>query len=648
MKFLFLSAYLFLMIAVAYGQEVASYEKRAMKHFNAARKLYEEKETSKALEELDDAIRLDDRFTEAYLLKSDIYQDLDSVFLQIRNLEKAVSVSSRGTYGKIPLVLANAYYRIGIYDKARSAYLDYLEVVHDSLTGEKVKEQIKKCDFALAKMASPVKFHAENMGDAINTDFDEYWPALTIDGSTLVFTRLLPVGPAGSKNTHYQEDFYESKFSAGKWQMAQPLGLVNTMNNEGAESISASGNLIFFTACNRPGGYGSCDIYFTRKEGNHWTEPKNAGEPVNSGAWEAQPSIAANGKYLYFVSNRKGGKGGMDIWRCMLKGFTEDGIPRWGGPENLGDSINTPGNEMSPFIHPDGRTLYFSSDTWMGMGGTDIFCTRMLNDSTWHKPVNLGYPVNTWRNEQGLIVDATGTYAYYSSDRPGSKGMDIYRFALDKDYRPTPVSYVLGRVADRESKFPLKALVKLIDLDKDKIVSETYSDEKEGTFFICLPVGRNYAFNVSSQGYLFYSASFLLKELYKPDDPRHMDIFLDPVGKGRSVILYNLFFDTDSFRLLDSSKPELEEMVLFMNENPGVCVEIGGHTDSTGNRDYNQELSEKRAESVWRYLVEKGVGKERLTFVGYGILKPVATNNTPAGRAKNRRTEFTITEIREK
>ena len=647
MKQLFL--FIFILSGMAsFGQEFSTSVRKALKYFNESRELFGIKENSKALKKLDAAIKEDAGFTEAYLLQADIYGEMDSSELQIQSLEKALSLDHE-RFPRAFILLANAYYHRGSYARAREAYQTFLDKQKaDDALVEKARSQIDWCDFALHLINQPSPFQAENLGNAVNTGFDEYWPALTIDGTTLIFTRLLPPGGKPAGFTQYQEDFFVSEQRDGHWEQAIPLVAVNTKNNEGAESISADGRLIFFTACNRPDGFGSCDIYFTRNNDGRWSPPQNAGKPVNSGAWEAQPSISANGKDLYFVSNRQGGHGGMDIWRCRMEGFNSYGQPQWGIPENLGDSINTRGNEMSPFIHPDGETLYFSSDTWMGMGGTDIFYARLSRDSLWQKPVNLGYPINTCKNEQGLIVDAVGNYAYYSSDRPGSKGMDIYRFVLPEKARPTPVSYIRGNVLDRKSRSPLRARVELVDLDSDHVVAETVSGGEHGSFFMCLPLGKEYAFHVSKKGYLFYSDNFLLKEVHRAADPLKMDILLDPVDVGNSVVLRNVFFETDSFRLLDHSKAELDELVRFLAQNPDVEVEIGGHTDNAGSREYNLKLSGKRAESVWQYLISRDIDKNRLTYQGYGMSYPVASNDTPEGRARNRRTECTVTAIRKK
>jgi len=332
----------------------------------------------------------------------------------------------------------------------------------------------------------------------------------------------------------------------------------------------------------------------------------------------------------------------MDIWKCNLKGFSAWGTPIWGTPVNLGDSINTPGNEMSPFIHSDGKTLYFASDNWPGMGGFDIFYSRQKNDSVWSAPQNIGYPINSFKDEQGLVVDAAGKNAYFSSDRPGSKGMDIYSFELYKNAQPSPVSYIKGKVVDEDSGAPVCAKVDLTDLQNPKSVIRGESCWEKGEFLMCLPLGKEYAFNISKEGYLFYSDNFQLKEKKEIIDPYILEIKMKKIKVGGAVVLRNVFFNTGSFELLPESKVELQKLIEFLNLNKTVFIEIEGHTDNVGSEDMNQKLSESRAKEVYKYLINKDIDDNRMNYKGYGLSQPVSSNDTPEGRALNRRTEFVI------
>ncbi|WP_299577527.1 OmpA family protein [uncultured Sunxiuqinia sp.] len=624
------------------GQQLSTSSKKAKKYFESATTAYHQQDNQQAVEELEKALHADAQFVEALLLMADIYGELKQDSMQVVALERALVLDSDQS-AKINYVLGNTCYRMGKYQRALEAFQAFLsEESTDHPFYAKASEKIPLCRFALDMRAQAIEMDAVNLGDKVNSEYNDYWPSLTVDGKTMVFTRLMPPQGASAASRHYQEDFYLSHLKEGEWQEAKPMTTINTRNNEGAQSISADGKLLFFTACTRNDGYGSCDIYYSRNHGGSWSVPQNAGEPVSSGAWESQPSITANGEYLYFASNRKGGKGGMDIWRCRLNGFSPTGRPRWSEAENLGDSINTSGNETSPFIHADGKTLYFASDTHLGLGGSDIFYATFDGDSVWQKPENLGYPINTNKDEQGLIVNAAGEYAYFSSDRPGSAGLDIYQFVLPPNIRPTAVSYVQGLVYDSFSHQPLCAQIELIDVDANRVVSTTESCWEKGEFLMCLPLGKTYAFNVSKPGYLFHSENFALKQVRQVSDPILLDIPLQAIEIGNVTVLRNIFFETGKYTLLSQSKAELNQLAAFLINNPKVKIEIGGHTDSVGGEKMNQELSENRAKAVYNYLLENGVESTRLTYRGYGFSVPVGSNETEEGRAKNRRTEFKI------
>jgi outer membrane protein OmpA-like peptidoglycan-associated protein/tetratricopeptide (TPR) repeat protein len=635
---------LFIIVStLGFGQNKKSEESKALKLFEQAKQAFDSNSFGKSLELLNDVIEIEPGFVDAYLMKSDIYQELDSVTQLINSLEMALHISP-DKYPKSYFILGNAYYKSGFYQQASDCYQNYLQRVDENATFvTRARQNIKKCSGAVNILKHPVTYNAINLGENINSVDDEYWPSITVDGKTIIFTRLVGSNtPAAKRKAMVQEDFFTSNLVNQIWQPSEPISTINTEYNEGAQTISSDGKLLFFTACTRSDGWGSCDIYFSRNKGGNWSNPQNAGEPINSMAWESQPSITANGETLFFVSNRKGGKGGMDIWKCTLKGFSEWGRPVWGYPVNLGDSVNTPGNEMSPFIHSDGKTLYFASDYWPGMGGYDIFYCHQKNDSVWSHPQNIGYPINSHKDEQGLVVDASGLNAYYSSDRPGSRGMDIYSFELYKEARPTPVSYIKGKVVDEDSGLPVCAKVELIDLDNTASVIKGESCWEKGEFLMCLPLGKEYAFNISTEGYLFYSDNFKLKEVADIIDPYILEIKMKKIKIGGSVVLRNIFFNTGSYELLSVSKVELQKLIDFLNLNKSLIIEISGHTDNVGTADLNQKLSEDRAKEVYKYLVNHEIDQTRMKYIGYGFEQPISSNNSPEGRALNRRTEFRI------
>ncbi|MCX6258312.1 MAG: OmpA family protein [Bacteroidia bacterium] len=629
-----------LTISLHAQEEVTTSSGKAARHYKLATEYYDVRKDIQALEELNVAISADNKFIEAYLLRSDIYHDMQNYSREVADLKKAISIN--------PEFFPSAYYNLGRallltgqYEEAKNNYQFFLETGNKPELSKKAKEKIKQCDFAINVMKHPVPFEPKNLGENVNTEWDDYSPSLTADENTIITTVDVPF-PDVPKNkiseATSQEDFYISHKVNGEWTKARPFGApLNTDGNEGAQSISADGQFMIFTACNRKDSYGSCDLYFSAKRGNSWTLPVNMGSPVNTQYWESQPSISSDGKTLYFVSNRPGGKGNMDIWKTILQ---EDG--KWSMPVNLGDSINTPDDEMSPFIHPDNQTFYFASTGWPGMGNFDIFVSRKNAAGEWGTPKNLGYPINTFQDESSLIVNAKGTTAYYSTERPGSRKKDIYTFDLYEQAKPIQTNYVKGKIIDDETGEPLEARLQLIDIDNNVTIAETWSNKTDGEYLVCLPVDKNYSLNISKDDHLFHSENFSLKNLKDPSKPYNIDIRMKPIKVGEKVVLNNIFFKTNMYDLQPESQSELDKLVDFMTKNPGIKVEIGGHTDNVGSDELNQTLSENRAKSVVDYLVAHKISSGRINYKGYGKTMPVATNDTEEGRALNRRTEFKI------
>ncbi len=575
-------------------------------------------------------------FLQAHLLLADLYNEIDSVNREIVHLSKAEELT---TDTLIFFRLGEAWYKTGNYSEALRYYnlysnYRYIPEKRQFLLACK----IASCQFALNSIQNPVEFNPQNMGDEINTINDEYWPVPSLDGKKLVFTRLT------GDSDYRQEDFFISENDSGNWGNAIPIKDINTSDNEGAQSLSADSKILFFTACNRAEGFGSCDIYFSRFKNGRWSNPENAGSPLNTNYWEAQPSFSSDNRYLYFTSNRKGGKGKKDIWRAEFLGFSANGKPRWKEPENMGDEINTEGNEVSPFIHANNRNFYFASDGLIGMGGLDLF-TAEINESGKAENVrNMGYPINTHKDEMGLTISSIGETAYFSSARNAETGLDIFSFNLDRGLRPSPVSYVKAKITDKNTGKPVRAEVDFADISFNTPRKRIERADENGEIMLCLPLLRNFSFTVSEPGYLFYSKSFQLKDKNTLIDPLVLNIDLEPIKVGAKMNLYNIYFESDSFRILPESEPELERLTSFMKNNPEMKVEIQGHTDNTGTPDRNQELSEKRAKSVVNYLITKGINNTRLGYKGFGETVPVASNDTDAGRSLNRRTTVRIAE----
>lgn len=619
------------------SQTLHTSSNRALRLYNEAMTYYDYNNFDKAETVFRQALELDPRFYEVYMMLGEISYRQKKYEEAARNYDAAVKLDSTA-YRPVYFSLANAEMMSGNYAGALIHFKKYLKQPGISDRNKPVAiKNIRNCEFAIEAVKKPVLFNPESIGPGINTDDDEYWPSITADGQTLMFTRQLYSGSGRQAGIRSHEDFYISTLTDEGWGKAVNAGEpLNTMTNEGAQTLSSNGNYMYFTSCERPGGAGSCDIYFSAFTNGKWSMPFNLGSPVNTNWWESTPSINADGNMLIFSSNRPGGSGGKDLWLSMLN--EKD---RWSQPVNLGGIINTPDDEMSPFIHFDGRTLYFASDGHPGMGGFDIYMTRMKDDSTWSDPKNLGFPVNSAADETGMVIDASGQKAYFSSKRDAGKGKDIFSFALDESVRPDPVAYLRGKVVDKVTGVQLKADYELINLSTRKVTVSSTTDEK-GNFLVCLPSGFNYGINVTKEGYLFYSDNFMFEGIHTVMKPLIKKISLSPVRVGEKMNLANVFYEIDSWELKPESVEELNNLAEVISYNREIVVEIGGHTDSTGTAAHNMALSEKRALSVVNYLIGKGISPERLKYKGYGNTTPIGDNVTSEGRRLNRRTEVRI------
>jgi flagellar motor protein MotB len=633
--------FLYTSLGVVYSQNLHTSSNKALKVYNEGVSAFDFIDFNKAEIDFKEAISIDSNFFEAYMMLGELFSKQSRYGEASLNYRKAVKIDS--LYFK-PVFFNLAYAELMSGDYFRAlVHFNVYQAQEGMLQATKTTaaKYIKNCEFALNAIKKPVPFKPVSVGPGINTTDDEYWPSITADGLTMMFTRQPNMINNPGFNGVVQEDFYISNFTGNTWQKAFNAGApLNTIQNEGAQSISSDGSYMYFTACNRPGGLGNCDLYFSAFSNGKWSEPYNLGRPVNTSHWESTPSISADGRTLFFSSGRPGGFGGKDIWLARLNENN-----KWAEPVNLGSEINTAGNEMSPFIHFDGRTLYFASDGLAGMGGYDLFVTRMKDDSTWTTPQNLGYPINTFNDEMGLIIESGGKKAYFSSTRDKSKGKDIFAFDLYESARPNPVSYLKGKVFDKETGKLLKADYELINLSTGKILMKNATEET-GNFLVCLPSGYNYGINVSKPGYLFYSENFMFEGIHTVSEPYIKRIVLNPARVGEKMQLANVFYEVDSWQLKQESMAELNNLVDLLSENKNLAMEIGGYTDSTGSVEYNMALSEKRALSVVNYLIKNGVSSERLKFKGYGNKSPLGDNVTIEGRKLNRRTEAKIIELK--
>jgi len=628
--------FLCLNLSFAYCQQgFISDNKQAQKSYESAGKYLGLNMFDKALAELENAVKQDGKFAAAYLQAGDIYR------IKLQNYEKAKPAYRKAldinpNFDKrIYWGLGQSEFYTGNYSSALSLLKKYSE--WPNLAEESKKQAAKylaDCEFSIQAVKMPVPYNPINLGSAINTTNNEYLPVVTADEEILVFTRNI---------NKTNEDFYTSRKNGEQWQPSVYLSPnINTSTyNEGAQCISPDGMYLFFTGCNRPDGAGRCDIYVCKREGKDWSKPFNLGAPINTPGWESQPSISADGRTLYFVSSRAGGLGGFDIWKTELQ---PGGV--WAKPVNLGPTINTPYDEISPFLHPDNNTLYFASNGWPGLGNQDIFLSKKDDSGNWTKPFNLGYPINTAGEQSCLTVSNNGKTAFFAADIKGGRGgFDIYSFELPQSLRPGLVTYVKGKVFDSKNKEPLDANIKITALKTDIVGFDDVSDYETGEFLATMPVGKSYALSVDKKGYLFHSENFSLDKPNIAAEPFILSVPLERIELGGMVILNNIFFDTNKFDLLPESKTELQQLISFLAANPGVSIEIGGHTDNVGDDNLNHTLSENRAKTVYNYLLVNKIAAGRLSYHGFGESKPVSSNNTEQGRQLNRRTEFKVTKL---
>lgn len=605
----------------------ARFHSKALEYYHAS--AYDE-----ALKELERAFKANPDFIESWLLAGDIYSIRGNRTEAIRCYKRAIEIDEM-FFPPALYILANHQFAMEMYSESVANYHKFLSKADVRPSEkEKAEKNIELANFRITSMLNPVPFEPENLGNDVNTEGYEFVNYISADGAQLYLTRRKP------KGQRRDEDFYVALSNNGYWMHVTELGPpVNTPLDEGAMCLSPDGQYLFYAACNRPDGYGSCDLYVSVKKGDGWSEPQNLGPSVNSSYWESQPSFSSDGKTLYFVSNRPGGWGSSDIWITRL---SDDG--KWSLPENAGSVINTPDAERGPFIHPDGTTLYFSSKGHTGMGEGDIFLSKRAISGEWSSPENLGYPVNTNADEVTLVVDLKGEYAYISSAMDGGFGLtDIYMFRLPASAAPLAVTYLKGIVTDSITGQYLGAAFVLAEAQTNDEIVKSRSDASSGSFLVCIPAGKQYLLSVTKPGYLFYSESFQLTGEADILKPHTRNIKLRPVKIDEITVLENIYFETDSARLLPESKAGLELLFDFLRRNPSVSIEIGGHTDNTGSVSHNATLSQNRAKAVFMYLIDRGISADRLTYRGYGAEQPVASNETAEGKAINRRTEFRIT-----
>jgi outer membrane protein OmpA-like peptidoglycan-associated protein len=652
MRKFFLLLFLLTLFQNCFAQQPYTTEKTAKKKiledFRKGQRLMFNNQLNAAAEVLEKVLKSDPTFIDAQIEWANLKNQQGKLAEAELGYEKALAID--------PAYEVNVLYSLAIVEFEQKKFEESAGHFEQFLnTPGKVRPERKEraaqylvnIRFAAEAVKNPVPFQPQKLPENINTAKSEYFPTLTANGKNLIFTRF----------DGWQEDFYRSRLVNGEWQPAEPIAGVNTPENEGSQSISADGKLLVFTGCNRKGGMGSCDLYYTELVKGQWTPVKNLGAPVNSALWESQPSLSADGKSLYFCRGQKHGDGDVDIYVSYRQ---PNGS--WSEPKSIGPVINTPEKDVFPFIHPDGKTLYFVSEGHPGMGASDIYLSRLQPDGSWGKPVNLGYPINTEGFESSIFISLDGKTGYLASDilsytdekkLPSRRTTDIYSFELYDEIRPSPVTYVEANIVDAVTGKPIAARVEFTDVASGQLFAAS-DTEDDGVFLVTLPAGKDYALNVSKEKYLFYSENFALAQTGTFEQPYLLEIALTPIpdgmagtgdlAKAKPIVLKNVFFETGSAALKKESRTELNRLKKLLNDNPSLKIQINGHTDDVGSEADNLKLSGDRAKAVYSFLIENGIDAKRLKFKGFGETLPVASNDTEAGRQQNRRTEFVIIE----
>jgi outer membrane protein OmpA-like peptidoglycan-associated protein len=566
------------------------------------------------------------------------YSLCDQNLAALPYLEKAKKGGIK--YPDLDYHLAVSYHLAHRFEEAISLLQGYKAHAQKEELKE-IDHRIANCETGMQMVRIPVDVKIKNLGPTINSKYPDYHPSISADENTLLFISRRDNSTGGFKDmldNHYYEDVYISNKIGDHWSMPVEMGNdINTASHDGAVGLSADGQELFIYRWSKET---NGDILVSDLTGTSWSAPLYLGSNINSDEWESDVSITPDKKILFFTSEKKGGMGGRDIYMARRLPTGE-----YAKPINLGSKINTEYDEDAPFIHADGKTLYFSSKGHKSMGGYDIFsCTINLEKGEiLTEPVNVGYPINTADDDVFFVWSADNKRAYFASERAGGYGeKDIYVLAR-KDAEAALV-ILKGRVIGCDNKLPLGAKIIVMDNDTHEAIGVYSANSSSGNYVVILPAGKNYGIQVESPGYFFHSKNINIPELdhYQEIDD---EICLEKLKVGTKVVLRNVFFDVDKSTLRNESIGELAKVIGILHDNKNMKIQITGHTDSDGNDEHNLKLSQARAHAVVDYLIANGIEHFRLSYKGYGETKPFAPNDTPENKQLNRRTEIEITEF---
>ena len=636
-----LTLFLVLLYTLMYCQDYITLKTAPEKQVKAYKKAvaaYRQNKYDDAIKLFEKIIKSEPKFIDAHILLGSVFFEKKTYSSAEKSFNDAIKLDS--TYQiKVFYTLALCNYELEHFTEAKNNMGKYLalETQNQELIA-KAKRRYVTYKFTDSAVSHPINYHPLNF-KVMNSDFSEYLPSLTADGNTMVFTRKI-----------FQENedlFISTRDEGGNWSVPESMDEINTVFNEGAPAISPDGNTLVFTSCDRKESYGGCDLFISKKENGKWSQAVNLGDKINTPAYESQPCFGDNGNLIFFCSNRTGSIGGKDIWFSYRQ---ED--RSWAKPLNLGPAINTIDNEECPFLHPNGLTLYFSSDGHPGMGAKDVFYSEKVGANKWKTAINLGYPLNSKGDESSFILNYRGDTGYIASDKDFKeldpknknlqKNLDLFEFALPEALRPNPSSYLYISVTDRKTNLPVQAQLKVFKLgQKEKFY--TGKTNQEGKSLISLPTNEIYAIDLYHPDYMMHSEQFNCTEIRTAYRPLRLTISMDKIKETNApMVLKNIFFESGSAVLRSESDFELNQLFELLKNKNIAKVIITGHTDNIGQKEDNLLLSQNRAKAVVQAMIQKGIEPTRLVSEGKGESQPIADNNTEEGRQNNRRTEIKI------
>jgi outer membrane protein OmpA-like peptidoglycan-associated protein/tetratricopeptide (TPR) repeat protein len=606
-------------------------------------------------------------------------------FKALPYLKKAESLNPN-VDRELQYYLGQAYHFNHEFDNAIAAYSKYRGKLQSDASLAKdpyfdmqgslleLEMRINQAYSAKELVKTPIRVFIDNLGDQINSKYNDYGAVISADESVIVFTARRPNSTGGKidpgLNENFEDIYIAYKDANGKWLEAQNVGKpVNSDDHDANCGISADGQRFIIYM----GKSGNGDLFESVLTGDQWSKPESFGKKINTDFHEPSACYSPDGRTLYFVSDKPGGLGQHDIYVSRM-----DDKGNWGEPVNIGPEINTKYNEEAVYMHPDGKTLYFSSEGHTSMGGYDIF-KSVFDEKTgkWGKPVNIGYPVNTADDDVFFVISADGKRGYYTSEMKDSRGgRDLYMITFLGPEKPmvlnnedqliasqaAPVKELViapemqiqeaqltilkGVITDYLTKVVLEADIEIVDNQANKVIATFKSNSKTGKYLVSLPAGKNYGIAVKKDGYLFHSENFDIPNTAAFQEVEK-NIELKQLQVGNKIVLKNIFFDLDKATLRSESTAELNRLIKLMTDVPTLRIELGGHTDSRGSDTYNQQLSEKRAKAVVDFLTSKGIDAKRLEWAGYGETQLVngCSNGVQCSdeqHQENRRTEFKV------